>query len=458
MQSVGKKNLSSPIPIHMQDPYPVPPFTVPAAAKVSVPGSKSITNRALILAALADGSTILENCLFSRDTDIMVQALIALGFEVETNVSAKTIRVRGCGGIIPNAQADIDIGNSGTSARFLTAMLAVRDSGEYQLDGDEAMRRRPIQKLADTLSVLGCEIETTNGYFPIRIRPHGLSGSSATVDATESSQFVSALLMAAPLAQSDIEIRLSNPTIRRGYIDLTLKMMQSFGIPAHKLTTNESSYNIGASPYKAPSANYAIESDASAASYFIALPLAVGGIIEIDGVTKNSMQGDIAFANIAESAGATLEWTSSSLVVNFDRTNNRLGSLGANYYAFSDTFMTGAAIAPLANDATLIERIEHTRHQECDRIAAMVDGLKRLGQHTHDKRASLEIAPAPLRPATIDTFEDHRIAMSFAILGSHDTLGNGEPWMQIADPLCCRKTFPNYFEVLESAREQSVIA
>ena len=442
----------------MQDPYPVPPFTIPAAAKVSVPGSKSITNRALILAALSEGSTLLENCLFSRDTDIMVQALVALGFKIEANVSAKNIRVRGCAGEIPNAKANIDIGNSGTSARFLTAMLAVRNRGEYQLDGDDAMRRRPIQKLADTLIALGCEIETTSGFFPIRMRPHGLSGASTTLDATESSQFVSALLIAAPLAQNDIEISLSNPTIRRGYIDLTLKMMQSFGIPADKLSSSESAYQVRSCSYIAPKSNYAIESDASAASYFIALPLATGGTIEIDGVTKNSMQGDIAFAQIAENAGAILEWTSRSLTISFDRANKRLGSLSDNYYAFSDTFMTGAAIAPLASQATLIERIEHTRHQECDRIAAMVDGLKRLGQHTHDKRASLEIAPAPLRPATIDTFEDHRIAMSFAILGCQDPFENGKAWIQIADPHCCRKTFPNYFDVLESAREQSLKA
>lgn len=440
----------------MQDPYPVTPFTTPAAAKVSLPGSKSITNRALILAALSKGVTLLENCLFSRDTEIMVQALLALGFEIDTNVSDKTIQVSGCGGEIPNANAQIDIGNSGTSARFLTAMLAVRNGGEYRLDGDEAMRRRPIQKLADTLRALGCEIDTTNGFFPICIRPRGLSGSSATVDATESSQFVSALLMAAPLARNDLEIVLSNPSIRRGYIDLTLKMMQSFGIPSEALESASSSFRIKPSSYQAPDNGYVIENDASAASYFIALPLATGGCIEIEGISQNSMQGDIAFAQIAKNAGASLEWSANSLSIRFDREKRKLKPLSEDYYAYSDTFMTGAAIAPLAQGLTRIDGIAHTRHQECDRIAAMVDGLNRAGQATRDETGALEIAPAPLQAATIESYEDHRIAMSFAILGSYNALQDGKPWIRIVDPLCCRKTFPNFFDVLESARQQSL--
>ncbi len=440
----------------MQDPYPVNPFTVPASAKVAVPGSKSITNRALILAALADGTTLLENCLFSRDTEIMIEALDALGFETKTDVSAKTIRVSGRGGEIPNSKAAIDIGNSGTSARFLTAMLAIRADGEFTLDGDEVMRRRPIQKLADTLNSLGCAIDTTDGCFPIRIRPHELTGGAAIVDATESSQFVSALLMAAPFARYELRIELSNPSIRRGYIDLTLKMMQSFGIPAENLNASQSSFTVKPGTYQTPENGYQIESDASAASYFIALPLATGGCVEIEGVSKDSMQGDIAFAKIVEKAGANLEWSANSLVVRYDRDHQRFGSLSENYYAYSDTFMTAAAIAPLASGVSRIDGIGHTRHQECDRIAAMVDGLHKTGQATRDDTATLEIAPSPLQPATIGTFEDHRIAMSFAILGSHDALKNGSPWIRIIDPLCCRKTFPDFFDVLESAREQSL--
>lgn len=440
----------------MQDPYPVIPFTVPARAKVSVPGSKSITNRAILLAALSQGESRLENCLFSRDTEIMLNAIEALGFETSHDASQKQIRVRGLGGRIPRSRAKINVGNSGTSARFLTAMLATATDGEFELDGDAAMRKRPIQKLTDTLVSLGCQIDTSNGYFPIRIRPRGLKGGKATIDASESSQFVSALLMAAPLAQTEIEIALSDPSLRRGYIDLTLRMMESFGIPRENLTAEESGYRVKPAPYRSPTNGFTVESDASAASYFIALPLAAGGMIEIEGVSKNSLQGDLAFTRIAEQAGATLEWDTNALRIQARQERGKIRPVSANYYAYSDTFMTGAAIAPLAGGLSLIEGIGHTRHQECDRIEAMASGLARAGQAVRETESSLEIRPSPLKPATIETYEDHRIAMSFAILGCHNALANGQPWLNIVDPLCCRKTFPNFFDVLESAREQSL--
>ncbi len=440
----------------MQDPYPVTPFTCPAAAKVSVPGSKSITNRALLIAALADGKTTLANCLFSRDTEIMLDALATLGIAIDAHPSEKRITVTGCGGLIPNRNAKLNIGNSGTSARFLTAMLAICPDGEFELDGDEAMRKRPIQKLVDTLVELGCAIDTSNGFFPIRIHPSGLNGGTAVVDASESSQFVSALLMAAPYAKDALEITLSDATIRRGYINLTLKMMESFGIPPLNLHSSKETYQANPSPYLAPTSEYTIESDASAASYFIALPLAVGGTVEIEGVSKYSLQGDLAFTGIAEQAGADLEWTPQSLIVRTELEYKPVTSMSANFYAFSDTFLTAAAIAPLANGPTRITGIGHTRHQECDRIEAMASGLASLGQSVHETESSIEITPSLLNPATIETYEDHRVAMSFAILGSHDALGDGKPWLKIVDPLCCRKTFPDFFNTLESARQQSL--
>jgi len=398
----------------------------------------------------------LENCLFSRDTEIMLNAIKALGFEASHDASQKQIRIRGLGGRIPHSRAKIDVGNSGTSARFLTAMLATGSEGEYELDGDEAMRKRPIQKLVDTLVSLGCQIDTSSGYFPIRIRPRGLRGGKTTIDASESSQFVSAILMAAPFAQSEIEIDLSDPSLRRGYIDLTLRMMESFGIPHENLTAEKSGYRVRPFNYRSPANGYTIESDASAASYFIALPLATGGMIEIEGVSKNSLQGDLAFTRIAEQAGATLEWDTNGLRVHARHEKGKIRPVSADYYAYSDTFMTGAAIAPLASGSTLIEGIGHTRHQECDRIEAMASGLARTGQTIRETESSLEIGPKPLKPATVETYEDHRIAMSFAILGCHNALANGQPWLKVVDPLCCRKTFPQFFDVLESAREQSL--
>ena len=442
----------------MQDPYPIPVFTVPAQATISVPGSKSITNRALLLAALANGTSRLENCLFSRDTEIMIAALGKLGIASVSDPVSKRVEIQGAGGNIPNREASINIGNSGTSARFLTALLAACPDGDFTLDGDEAMRRRPIQKLADTLTSLGCQIETSNGYFPIRVRPKGLCGGIAHIDATESSQFVSALLMAAPLARGPLEIQLSNPSIRRGYIDMSLTMMEQFGVPEANLEIHRDKYCVTPHPYEAPTNGYSVEGDASAASYFIALPFAVGGSVTIEGVSKNSLQGDIAFADLAAKSGAKLDWATNALTVTLPGGNGdwRFPPLSSNYYAFSDTFMTGATLAPLADGQTEIEGIAHTRFQECDRIAAMVDGLSQTGQDTEDTEATLRVEPKPLQSATIDTYEDHRIAMSFAILGSHDAQNSGKPWMKIKDPLCCRKTFPDFFDTLESARQQSL--
>jgi len=442
----------------MQDPYPVPVFTVPAQATISVPGSKSITNRALLLAALAEGSTKLGNCLFSRDTEIMIAALNQLGVKYDSDPNSKRSEIQGVGGNFPNREATINIGNSGTSARFLTAMLAACPDGDFTLDGDEAMKRRPIQKLADTLASLGCQIETSKGYFPIRIRPNGLQGGVAKIDATESSQFVSALLMAAPLAKSPIEVQLSNPNIRRGYIDMSLAMMEQFGVPSSNLEIHADKYRISPQAYKAPANGYLVEGDASAASYFIALPFAVGGSVTILGLSKNSLQGDIAFATLAAKSGGQLDWKSNSLTVSLPRGigPSRFPPLSSDYYAFSDTFLTGAALAPLADGQTRLEGIGHTRYQECDRIAAMVDGLRQTGQDAQDTKSTLTVSPQPLKTATIETYEDHRIAMSFAILGSCDALKSGKPWMKIKDPLCCRKTFPDFFDTLESARQQSL--
>ena len=443
----------------MEDPYPVPVFTAPARASVRIPGSKSITNRALIIAALADGNTLLENCLFSRDTELMIQALRDLGFEIDANVSSRTIRVAGQGGAIPNARAKINIGNSGTSARFLTAMLAIRDGGEFEVDGDPAMRKRPIAKLADTLSQLGCSIDTTEGFFPIRIRPCGLNGGTATIDASESSQFVSALLMAAPYAKSAVTIKLSDTSVRRGYIDMTLEMMRRFGIPEGECSSDESGYKIGAPfVYQSQSNGYLVESDSSAASYFFALPLAVGGEIEIQGISKDSIQGDMEFARIVKSSGATLEWSAASVVSRFDPNGFPPTAPQDDFYRFSDTFMTAAALAPVFSGLTKIQGIAHTRHQECDRIEAMKNGLQRLGQTVSDTQSSITITPSSLRPATIETYEDHRIAMSFAILGSRDALNSVTPWLHIIDPLCCRKTFPDFFEALSQVRESSLQA
>jgi len=439
----------------VQDPHPILPFTTPVKGSVTVPGSKSITNRALIIAALADGETLLENCLFSEDTEIMVKALQDLGFDIRPEPSAKTIHVTGLGGEIPNKKADLFVGNSGTSARFLTAFLCLSDGGDYTLDGVPQMRKRPIADLADTLNQLGANIETTNGFAPLRIRAQGLAGGQASIDATASSQFVSALVMVAPYAQKGIEIEMANQSVRRGYIDMTLKMLKQFGVPNSTLTASESGYHIqNHTPYQAKPDGYLVEGDASAASYFFALPLVVTGELEIHGVTKDSLQGDIAFSSRAEEAGAYIVWNERSATVYYEP-GAQPESLEGSFYPYSDTFLTAAAIAPLLNGTTTIEGIAHTRHQECDRIAAMADGLQRLGQKVAETEGSLTIEPQPLQPASVATYHDHRVAMSFGILGCYDAQGNGQPWLRVEDPTCCKKTFPDFFQALEQLRQDS---
>ncbi|MDQ8179808.1 3-phosphoshikimate 1-carboxyvinyltransferase [Pelagicoccus sp. SDUM812005] len=442
----------------MQDPYPVTPFTTPVQGSVTVPGSKSITNRALIIAALADGETLLQNCLFSEDTEIMVKALQDLGFDVQPDPQAKTIRVIGLAGEIPNKKAELFVGNSGTSARFLTAFLCLSQGGDYILDGVPQMRKRPIADLADTLNQLGTQIETTDGFAPLRIRANGLAGGRASIDASSSSQFVSALVMAAPYAESGIEIVMEDTSVRRSYIDMTLAMLKQFGVPKSALSASEAGYAIQRhTPYQAKPDGYLVEGDASAASYFFALPVAVTGVLEIHGVTQDSLQGDIAFSGRMEEAGAYIVWDKRSATVHYEP-GAQPESLEGSFYPYSDTFLTAAAIAPLFNGTTTIEEIGHTRHQECDRIAAMADGLQRVGQKVSETEGSLTITPQPLQPATIATYHDHRVAMSFGILGSYDALGNGQAWLQIEDPTCCKKTFPDFFQVLEKLRQDSLTA
>lgn len=440
----------------MQDPHPVTPFTTPVRGSVTVPGSKSITNRALIIAALADGKTVLENCLFSEDTEIMVKALQELGFDVQPDSENKTIRVIGLSGEIPNKKADIFVGNSGTSARFLTAFLCLSEGGDYTLDGVPQMRKRPIADLAETLNELGANIQTTDGFIPLRIQSEGLQGGRASINAASSSQFVSALVMAAPYAEEGIEIVMEDTSVRRSYIDITLEMLKQFGVPKSALTASESGYSIqNHTPYQSKPDGYLVEGDASAASYFFALPVAVTGVLEIHGVTKDSLQGDIAFSGRMEEAGAYIVWDERSATVHYEP-GAQPESLEGSFYPYSDTFLTAAAVAPLFNGTTSIEKIGHTRHQECDRIAAMADGLKRLGQQVEETEDSLTITPQALKPGTVATYHDHRVAMSFGILGCYDALGNGEPWLKVEDPTCCKKTFPDFFQVLEKLRQDSL--
>jgi 3-phosphoshikimate 1-carboxyvinyltransferase len=458
----------------MSDPLPIQPFVHALNHTLSLPGSKSITNRALILAALAQGETRLEGALFSRDTRIMLAALDTLGFETTADEAAATITVKGLGGSIPNKIATIDIGNAGTAARFLTAFLALNANGEYRLDGDAPMRERPMSGLLDALVALNAaefEFHGQPGHFPFTLKAKGYRGGEATVDARASSQILSALLLTAPTGGN---VKLICPHVRPHYVAITLKMREAFGAapvrpePVEVVEANESGqYTLPATQYKAPaSGRYAIEPDVSAASYFLALTLIHGGSLRIPNLSSDPLQGDAHFVEVLAHHGLRVDadrndWTATCTESNDPQRGHR----EIDFNSISDTFLTYAAIAPLLGESVRITGIGHTRHQETDRIAGMAAELAKLGQLVKEEDDALTIQPKPneLRARalkarnagqllSIDTYEDHRFAMSFAVLASFDLLGDGKPWLAIKNPTCCAKTFPGFFEALDSIR------
>jgi len=444
------------------------PFQTPARGVAQVPGSKSITNRALILAALADGPTLFTGALFSRDTRILIAALQALGFEVSADESAGTIRIIGLGGRIPNARAKIRVGNAGTAARFLTAFLALAPEGCYELDGDEAMRARPMRGLLDALTAAGCQATRPDGApasgFPFTLRTTGRLGR-LEVDASASSQLLSALLMVLPLS-AGASVSMKGSTVSEPFVDMTARMCGQFG--RELVRGADGSWSCPSPGAYVAQSTYAIEPDATAASYFIALPAVTGfrASVRIEGYATGGLQGDTAFAKVAAACGATLKAGDGTLVAD-SWPAIRGGDFDFN--AFSDTFLTLATIATLADSPVKIRGIAHTRKQETDRVLAMATELERLGikvsptaaeLRADETLSSLTVFPdkAALRraaaagPVSIHTYEDHRMAMSFGVLGSFDLFGDGRPWIAIEDPACTGKTFPRFFQALEALR------
>lgn len=456
----------------MSPTLPITPFRTPARGVAQVPGSKSITNRALLLAALADGETLFTGALFSRDTRILIAALRTLGFEVADDETAQTLRIRGLGGRIPKAQAKLHVGNAGTAARFLTAFLALAPQGSYELDGDEAMRARPMAGLLEALTGAGCRALRADGqpatHFPFTLHTAGRLGD-LVVDASASSQLLSALLMALPLSPG-ASVRMKGATVSEPFVVMTEKMCAQFGRPLVR---------DAAGTWRCPqpgayraAGTYAIEPDATAASYFIALPAVTGAGagVRLQGYVNGGLQGDTAFADVARRCGANLTAQGSALVV---QTWPDLQGGDFDFNDFSDTFLTLATLAPLASSPTTIRNIGHTRKQETDRVLAMATELERLGVKVvptaaelradetlstltiHPARAALKQATAR-GPVEIHTYEDHRMAMSFGVLGSYDLFGDGRPWIAIQDPTCTSKTFPKFFEALEALRTRFV--
>ena len=417
-----------------------------------VPGSKSITNRALLLSMLSDGDCILKGALFSDDSRYLVQCIADLGFAITAKEAAEEIRVKGLGGRIPKKEASVYVGSAGTAARFLTALLGLKE-GVWHLDASEQMRRRPMEPLLACLKSLGTQVvyEGEEGHFPFTLivgkRKAEASGTAGrqtvTVDIAHSSQFLSALLIASCCSGRDLDIRVKG-THGMAYIDMTVKMMEQFGIVPKCLEDasegSVSGFRVEQGCYRHQV--YEIEPDVSAACYFYAMAALLGIEGSVQGVHYDSLQGDVEFLRILGRMGCEMKETPEGIVL-FGPEKGRLKGVEADMHACSDQAITLAAIAPYADSPVTITGIGHIRYQESDRLTAISQELTRLGIRVRTWEDGLTIWPGRPGPGKVRTYDDHRMAMGFSLTGLR---ADG---IEIDDPGCCRKTFAGYFEVLD---------
>jgi 3-phosphoshikimate 1-carboxyvinyltransferase len=417
----------------------IQPIHKQLSGTIRPPGSKSITNRAMIMAALADGPTILTGVLDSQDTRVMVESLRRLGFLVDQDLSSCTCTIFGQAGKIPAKQADMWLENSGTSIRFLTSLCAL-GSGQFRLDGVERMRQRPIGDLVRALQPLGANIRFENpGSDCPPIIVDGLlsyfTGGWTSIQGNISSQFLSSLLMTAPACQKAVHIRVDGELVSKPYVTMTLAMMRAFGAEVY-CPPDLSEFHVSPKPYAA--GTYDIEPDASAASYFFGAAAVTGGTVSVTGLSRSALQGDVGFAAALEQMGCDVTWGTDRITV----TGRPLHGIDIDMNAISDTAQTLSAVAVFADSPTRIRNVGHMRHKETDRIAAVVTELHRAGVEAVEHSDGLTIHPGTPQPAEIQTYDDHRMAMSFSLLGLR------APGIRIADPGCTAKTYPNYFEDL----------
>lgn len=427
---------------------------------VSVPGSKSITNRALLLATLAEGESILRDVLFSDDSRHFLKCLQALGFETAVDEAHRTVTVKGTGGNIPFPEASLYVGSAGTAARFLTACLGLSE-GVYHLDASPQMRKRPMNPLLDSLQELGCEVicEGEAGHFPFTLKGHGFRRNQITINIEKSSQFLSGLLIAACLSKEDFTV-ITEGLHGRAYIEMTVKMMQQFGVQAKPLyhSIKESTAHQGANRDALPCAyqiaagqhyralDYQVQPDVSAACYFYAMSPLLNVPVQVRHVhtVPDFLQGDTAFLHLLEEMGCRLEADPAGDLL-LPPESGIYHGVSADLSAFSDQAITLAALAPFADGPTTIKGIGHIRCQESDRITAIVTELCKMGIRCQESQDSITVYPGTPSPATVETYDDHRMAMGFSLIGLRSE------GICIQNPGCCRKTFEDYFEVLDSA-------
>lgn len=414
-------------------PLKVPPDDV----HVRVPGSKSLTNRALIVAALAEGKSLLTGALDSEDTRVMVEGLRQLGINVIHQPEAARIEVSGCGGRIPSKKAEIFVANSGTTLRFLTSLVAL-GRGTYRLDGSPRMRERPVADLLLALNRLGADArsELGTGCPPVIVQAEGLDGGITDVNGDVSSQFLSGLLMALPFAKDQTIVEVQGTLVSKPYVEMTLAVMESFDV---RIGNNKfRKFNVQPQKYKGRT--YTIEPDASAASYFFAAAAITGGKVTVDGLGIKSLQGDMAFVDILEHMGCQVERRADSTAV----TGAPLRGVDVDMNAISDTVMTLATAALFAKGVTRIRNVGHIRHKETDRLSALSNELRKLGATVDEQPDGLILfPPEQIQPARIATYNDHRMAMAFALVGLR------AEGVTILDPNCVAKTYPDFWSDLD---------
>lgn len=443
----------------------IKPFQTPCNGSVRVPGSKSISNRALLLSCFNRSTTThLRGILKSEDVEIMINALRSLGINITEDWSQNYLQVEACGGVSPVKHQNIKVGNAGTVARFLTAWLAVQEDASFIIDGSEEMRKRPIGPLLESFIEAGIVVDYAGdqGFFPIKIETQKCTKTDWQVDASQSSQMLSALMMISPLISLSSKISFLNGTVSRPFLEITRKMIQDFsGDQSFQCNLKEKEINIRAKYSRAGRFDYEIEPDATAASYFLTLPQVVGGKCELIGIHEKMLQGDAGFQDILKQMGADINKGERGISSKNEKQKTLSGGI-FDFNDISDTFLTIAAVSPLLSEKIRIKGIAHTRVQECDRVHAMATELEKMGQGIEQTEDSLLISPdlAKLKilakkGISVDTYNDHRVAMSFAILGSYNLLGQGKPWLKINNPMCCGKTFPAFFDKLEELRRNS---
>lgn len=429
----------------MSEPRVVQPLVAPPDRTVAIPGSKSFTNRALVTAALAAGRSVLDGVLFSDDTEAMFGCLASLGIAHAVDRATCRVTVDGVDGVVPATSAVLDARQSGTTSRFVIPMVAL-GSGSYRVDGHPQLRARPMADLADALAQLGVRCESDEpGRLPLTVHAGvatPASGRSVVrIPGHVSSQFLSGVLLSAPYLPGGCRIELTSELVSKPYVEITLSVMRSFGVDVDNLAFD--AFDVPAGRYRAT--EYLIEPDASAASYFLAAAAICGGRVRIEGLGHGAVQGDVAFADVLGRMGAEVERTDRWIEV---RGTGVLRGIEVDMADISDTAQTLAAVAVFAEGPTRVTGIGFIRRKETDRVGAVVRELQRCGIDATEDDDGFTIRPGAPRPTVVNTYDDHRMAMSFALLGLR------APGIAIEDPDCVAKTFPDYFRVLDTLRER----